>query len=81
MRKQVYIKANTASYMNAYMKANMKANMNAEEAFGFLTQAGLLGFLSSDCRSLREADFPGFLANDWFPAVQGGLCFATGWFS
>jgi hypothetical protein len=49
-------------------------------AFSFLTPAGFPGFLSSEHGCLREAGFLGFLAYDWFLAVQGGLGFAKGWF-
>ena len=42
--------------------------------FSFLTQAAFPYFHSSGRDSLREAGFFGFLANDGFPAVQGGLC-------
>ena len=44
-------------------------------AFSFLTPAGFPGFLSSEHGCLREAGFLGFLAYDWFLAVQGGLGF------
>ena len=48
--------------------------------FDLLTQAGFPGFLSSEHGCLREAGFLGFLAYDWFLAVQGGLGLAKGWF-